>query len=193
MVEAVCGYASAVLGLGEDESALDDGLRVKREAHRSPVGMEVVLAHGIRDVGFECRGMLGDAPAAGVPNGWMRLVDFLDGGAGEAGEVGQFALQDRFAEIHVGEQAIEGIRQGSIAGRCKHALGPGSPVLGCGECEVFLALEVVEEAALGKPGRFANVLDPCGCIAFSADDVQCRVEKPGLRFVSCIGFRHGIY
>jgi hypothetical protein len=33
----------------------------------------------------------------------MGVIDFLNHGPGEAGEVGQFASQDGLAEVHVGQ------------------------------------------------------------------------------------------
>ena len=50
-------------------------------------------------------------------------------------------------------------------------------MLGRGEREVFLAVEVVEEAALGESGGFADVFDAGGGVALGADHVESGVEE----------------
>ena len=59
------------------------------------------------------------------------------------------------------------------------------PIVGGGQGQVFLAVEVVEEAAFGEPGSFADILNARGGVALGADDVESRIEEPGLRFVPC--------
>jgi hypothetical protein len=44
------------------------------------------------------------------------------------------------------------------------------PVRGCGQRQVFLAFEVVEETSLCETGISANVLDPRGRVALGTDD-----------------------
>jgi hypothetical protein len=45
-------------------------------------------------------------------------------------------------------------------------------MIGCLETEVFFVFEVMEEAAFGEFGSFADVLD-AGCgVAFGADDLK---------------------
>ena len=74
-----------------------------------------------------------------------------------------------------------------IRSRRKKAVSHYSPILGGREREVFLALEVMEEAALGEPGRFANIFDSCSGVAFGADHVESRVQKLRFRVMDCIG------
>jgi hypothetical protein len=48
--------------------------------------------------------------------------------------------------------------------------------------ERFLAVEVMQEPALGEPGSFADVLDERGGIAFGRDYMQGRIEELSLRY-----------
>src|SRR5712691_10529145 len=50
-------------------------------------------------------------------------------------------------------------------------------MIGGSEREVFLALEVVEEAALGQACDLANILDSRRRVSLGANDVQGRVEE----------------
>ncbi len=126
----------------------------------------------------------------------MRLVDFLNHGADQAGELRQFALQDRFAEIHVGQKAVQGVGQRLIGRRFEHGTGPSSPILRHRERQVFFGVEMMEEAAFGELSRLADVFNAGGGVALVADDVESRVEELGLGFVSgviivcrCITYR----
>ena len=49
--------------------------------------------------------------------------------------------------------------------------------------QIFLAAEMVKEAALGEPGLGANVVDARRAVALGTDDFERRVQKPGFRFV----------
>src|SRR5712675_311090 len=51
------------------------------------------------------------------------------------------------------------------------------------ERELLLALEVMEEAALGQAGRAADVVDSSRRIALGADDLYRRIEQLRLRFM----------
>src|SRR5436190_220460 len=53
------------------------------------------------------------------------------------------------------------------------------------ECELLLALEVMEEAALGQAGGAADVVDSSRRIALGADDLYRRIEQLRLRLVRC--------
>jgi hypothetical protein len=88
MIDGGGGDVRATGSFGEDESSLKDGLGVQRETLGGPVRLDAVLVDGFGDVRFERGGVIGDAPAAGVADEGMGLVDLLDDGAGEAGEVG---------------------------------------------------------------------------------------------------------
>ena len=59
-----------------------------------------------------------------------------------------------------------------------------APVFGRRQGQRFLAVEMMEEAALGQAGCLADILNARGRVAFGTDHVQRRVEEPGLRFVS---------
>jgi len=106
----------------------------------------------------------------------MRVVDFLNHGPDETCEVRQVALQNCFAEVHIRKQPLERIGQLAVGRGGEEGAGHVSPIRSRRESQVLLAFEVMEEAALGQPRRFANILNACGCIALGADDVQGRVE-----------------
>jgi hypothetical protein len=184
MVDACGSDLEIVSCLRENERALEGGLSVEREALGGPVREHVPLAHGFFDVWNQRRSMLADTAIAGVADGRVRVVDLLHHGAGEAGEVGQLTHEQGLAEIDIGQQAVERISDCVIRCGGKERTRAFAPVAGCGQRQLFLAIEVVEEASLGQAGGFADVLDARGGISFGADYVQGRVEDPGLRFVS---------
>jgi len=43
---------------------------------------------------------------AGIAEGGMGVVDLLNHGADQAGELGEISLDDRLAEIDVGEESV---------------------------------------------------------------------------------------
>ena len=59
MIEAVSGDSGAVLGLGENERALEDGLRIKGGAVRRPCGVRRIARLGLGNISFEALGVLG--------------------------------------------------------------------------------------------------------------------------------------
>jgi hypothetical protein len=118
------------------------------------------------------------------------VVDFLRHGAHQAGELWQFALEQRLSKIDVSKHAFQRvggrvIRRGGEKSRSNLA-----PVVGGSNCQIFLGAEVVKEAPLGEPGRFADVLDAGSRIALGADHGERRLQKAGLRFVSGFGGMH---
>jgi hypothetical protein len=56
-----------------------------------------------------------------------------------------------------------------------------------GECQLILAFEVMEEAALGHARLVADVVNRSCCTALSTNNVQSRIKQLGLRFVLCLG------
>jgi len=79
----------------------------------------------------------------------VRVVDLLDHGPDEAREIGQVTLEDRFAEVHIRKQPLDWIGQLAIGRGGEKRAGHLSPIRGRRERKVFLASEVMEEAALG--------------------------------------------
>src|ERR1700676_3839345 len=49
----------------------------------------------------------------------------------------------------------------------------------------------MEEAAFGESGRFANVFDPRGAVAFGPDDMESGVQEFRFGFVLCFSHFHG--
>ena len=62
-----------------------------------------------------------------------------------------------------------------------HAVGP---IFTGFQCQLFPAVEMKEEAVLGEPGSFADVLDARGGVALCTEVVQSRIEEPV--FDSCL-------
>jgi hypothetical protein len=121
----------------------------------------------------------------------MRVVNLLHHSAGQAGKVGQVALEQGSAEIHVSQQAVDRV-SGSVIGRGrKQRIRAFAPVVGRSQGKLFLAVEV-EETALREAGGFTNVLDAGGGLSLGADDVQGRIEQFGLRFVPYFSRGHFI-
>jgi hypothetical protein len=177
MVDARGGDVWATFGFGENERALKDGLGVECEAFGGPVGVDSVHLDGFGDVGFETGGVLADAFIAGVAERWMGVVDLLHHGSDKARELGQVAAEERFAEVDVAEEPVEWVGEEVVGGGGEEVSGGEAPVLGCLEGEVFFAFEVMEEAAFGEFGGFADVFDArCG-VAFGSDDLEGGVEE----------------
>jgi hypothetical protein len=89
----------------------------------------------------------------------MRVVSLLHHGSSQAGEGRRITSQQRFAEVHVGQQVVKRVG-GRVKGRgCKQRASSFSPVVGGLQSQRFLAIEVMEEATLGEPDGFADVLD----------------------------------
>jgi len=173
--------------LREDKGALNHRLGVERETACGPSPGRAVLAHRRRDVGLQRCGVPEDGFAAGIADGRMRLMDFLHRGAGEAGELARLATDERLAEIDVGEQAVQRIRQFAVGGRGEQVGRRRTPPLDGGERQVFLAVEVMKEAAFGEAGGGANVVDARRRIAFGADNAYRRVDKLDLGLVLGLG------
>src|SRR5580698_5135420 len=93
MIDAVSGYFRAVLGLGQNERALEHGLRIEGGATRRPFRIRRMARLGRGDVGFQPLGVLADVTVAGGANGGVRVVSLLHHRAEEASELRQFALK----------------------------------------------------------------------------------------------------
>ena len=178
MIEAFPGELGVVPGLGQDETALNDGLRVAREAFGCPVARNAAVPPRGLDVGLQGGGMAEDASCAGVANVGRTCVDLLRQGSDQAGGLGQIVRDDRLAESDIGQDAIQSVgriviwRGGEEAGRRFR------PELGRRDPESVLAAEVMEERPLRDGGRPAEVIDGGGGEALGADGVAGRLEKP---------------
>ena len=56
-------------------------------------------------------------------------------------------------------------------------------MLGGRDGKFFLTAEVMKKAALRETGSQADILNPGSGITLGANDVQSRVQEPGLRFM----------
>ena len=64
MINALRRNCSTAPGLGQDERALDGGLRVERQALRGPLRMHAALAHGFLYIRDKSPRVPGDAAVA---------------------------------------------------------------------------------------------------------------------------------
>src|SRR5262245_32621128 len=103
MVEALGRHLCAAGCLGQNESALVYGLRVKRESLGGAPAADAVCSHRFADIGLERLGVSADRSSARVGDLGVRRIGFLNNGAGEAGEFIDLADQDRLAEIDISQ------------------------------------------------------------------------------------------
>jgi hypothetical protein len=80
--------------------------------------------------------------------------------------------------------------QSAIASLCKQAVRHRRKMPGGGERKLFLALEVMEEAALGEASGQADVVDGHCRVAFRADHLHGGVQHSRFRLVLRLDFRH---
>ena len=85
--------------------------------------------------------------------------------------MGNLAGQHRDAQIDVTEDALARIVLRLVGRRAEQRFGHRLELLDCGDAELFLAFEVMKEAALGETGRLANIVDGGGGIALGANDI----------------------
>lgn len=159
MVHAFLSGSRPLLRLSQNERALQHALRVQSKAGSGPRGLQFVFLNCLRDIRLECRCVIADAEVAGLANERRRLVRFLHHGAHQAGEFGQFAVQQRFAEVDVGEDALQRIGRLVIRSGREESAGLLVPASRCGQCEIFFAGEVMKEAPFGEVNGGADIID----------------------------------
>ena len=121
MIETGSGNFRTALSFSEDEGSLNHGLGVERETSRSPISMNVMLAHRGGNVSLKGCGVSGDVLVAGSTDRRVGLVGLLHHGAEQTSELGKFTHKDSFAEFDVAEKAIDRISKGSVGGGGEHA------------------------------------------------------------------------
>ena len=177
VINAGCGDLCVVFGLGQYERALEDCLRVQGEAFCSPLSAKAALPHRLGDVGLYLLRVPADAGFASRSNARARLEGFLHHRADKASELGNVAGEQLFSEVEVAEDTRKRICVQVIRSSGKKLARNLRPVAGGPDTEVFLALEVVEEGALGDPGGGAEIFDAGGCVTLGADDPQCSLQN----------------
>jgi hypothetical protein len=184
VIDAVGGDVCTVLGLGKNERALKDGLRVEGEAPGGPGRLDAVLVDRRPYIRFDLRDVAGDRACAGIANRRIAVVRFLHHRAGQAGEPGKRALQNRLAEVDVAEHPGERIGVTVVGRRCEQAARHLRPVVSGGDSHVVLAGEMMEERALGHAGGGAKVIDRRCRVTLRPDDRHSGVEDSvlGRRF-----------
>ena len=79
MIDTRGSDIGAAFGLGQDERALQDGLRVKGVALRAVQSAQyVALTHGFGDVGRDFFSVIADHGIAGIANGGAGVTKFLE-------------------------------------------------------------------------------------------------------------------
>ena len=180
VLQAFRSHPRPLPGLGQDEGALDHCLHVEGETFCAPRRVGCIAASGFGDVLGHCRRVCADVPIARSAKRGVSVVSFLDHRAEQTGEIREGTLQDRDAEVDVAQQPIERVGGILIRRCCKHGVSHRREVSGCGKCQIFLALEVMEEAALGEAGCLADVFDARRAIALGANDVQRCIKESDL-------------
>ncbi len=114
---------------------------------------------------------------AGFTDEGVRVVDFLDHGAQQAGVFGELAFQNGDAEIDIAQEAVERVEGGVVRGGGEQMLGHGTKVSGSFDGELFFGFEVMEEGAFGDTCVVADVVNGGGGVTLCADDVEGGVEE----------------
>ena len=114
-------------------------------------------------------------------------MGFLDGGAGVAAPLPDVAREQFLAKVHVAEQPVERLGFGMI-GRLREELrGAIVPLARRRDGQVFLAGEMVEEAALGDAGGGTDVFDTRGGVAIGAHQVDGGGQQAGSGILGSLG------
>lgn len=178
VIHALCCNRGSLLRFRQYERALEDTLRVERQTGSGPRRMNVVFLDRFGNVGLERLSVTADAEVAGFANRGKRVVCLLHHGAHQASEFGQFAVQQRFAEINVGQDALERIGGFVIRSGCEEAAGLLVPArCGC-QRQVFFAAEVMKKAAFGETSRGTDVIDARRGVPAGADQMNGSIEQP---------------
>ena len=176
---ALCCHLCRALGFGQDERALQRGLGVVRQALCGPVGIRRVQRACLGDVFGDGLGVRVNTHPARITNGGVGFKRLLHHGAQQAGEIGQLALQNLGAKVDVGEHPLTRVGNLLIRRAGEQAAGHLGPIT-CGlNRQLFLALEVVEEAALAHARRVADVVHRGGGVALGAKHLQGGVQQLG--------------
>ena len=179
MIDAFARDLTVAGRLGENKGALQDRLSVPGQTRWRPVGNDAALLHRRRDIRLERCGMAEDAFRTGLANPLRRAVGLLHHGADEAGEFGNVALNDRLAEVDIGEHAIQRIVMVVIRRGLEKRRSCLRPERRRRDAKRFLAVEVMKEGPFGDASRLAQIVNSRCCKTLLAHDVAGRFEKPG--------------
>lgn len=175
MTERIRRRLEVVHRLGHDQSALDGGLDVHRDARggRAP---DAGGAERCGDVGLHRVGAGENRAGDRGANGGMAVEDLLHHRAEEAGDVGRPADEERDAEVDIAEDSRGWVGEGVVAGIGEDGGGAVAPMIRRGDREGLLVGEVMEEGALADARDPADVLDAARLVAAGADLVGRGVE-----------------
>ena len=131
MVDAFTRDLAVARRLSKNECAPQHGLGMRSKTGSAPTRFDSSGLHRRPDIGLERDGVPEDAGCAGFEDRRRRAINLLRHGADETGEIGEVAVDDVLAEIHIPKQAIERVVMtlaGSIGNQGPGGLGDLSSV-----------------------------------------------------------------
>src|SRR5208337_1671228 len=148
MIEAVGGDFGAVFRLGEDKGPLQHRLGEQGGALRAPCGPGRVERLGLFEIRLEAPGVLAYVTVAGLADRGMGVVSLLHHRAEQAGELRQFSLKDRPAELDIAEHPRAGVWQERVGGGVEQRFGARGEMRRRRDGASLLAGEMMKERAL---------------------------------------------
>ena len=156
---------------------LQHRLGVQRGTPGRPVGARRIARHRLVDIGFELLCMTADTRVAGVADGGMGVVGLLHHRADEASELGDFASDERPAEIEVGQHPVERIFVLVIRRGGEQRPRGFGPIIGHRNAKRLLGREMMEKRAFGDARCGAQLVDCRRRIAVGANGFYRGVEQ----------------
>ncbi len=111
-------------------------------------------------------------------------------GADQASVKRDLAGNERDAKIDIAQHAIARIAQRTVRRAAKQRRRHRAEALDGGNPKVFLAVEMMKEAAFGDARRGADVVDRAAGIALGPDNIAGRIEQLGAGLRGCLRSIH---
>ena len=179
MPDHVSSQPNIILGLGQNERALQHRLCVQRQTFRRPCGSWRVARLGSTHHFFNFYDMRLDASKTGIPDRRMGDELLLRHGAQQACGVGQCAPFQKLAtKIHIADQLVQRVFKPMIRRLRKGPAGHIGPEGGCRYGQLFFARKVVKESALGHPRLCTQGIHSGAIIAILAHQLHGSSQKP---------------
>src|SRR5262249_17455533 len=112
----------------------------------------------------------------------MRCVNLLNHGASEAGNFADFLLEHHLSKLEVAQNAVQRVVMGVIRRRGEYGVRALGPVVGAGNGQSILALEVMEERTLRKTRFLTHLIDRGGGVTFLPHQRDRGLEQLLTRF-----------
>ena len=149
MVGRVAGGPRIIGRLGQDEGALQHGLRVQGEALGSPVARHSVARTGSLNVINQCERMAPDRILAGLAQRRQRVIGFLHHGSDKAGELANRPVQHVAPELQITENPVQRIFRRHERRAAEQFIRMQLPRFSGRNAKVHLGWKMMEERALG--------------------------------------------